>query len=185
MDNEGPDRADFWIPFAVVIYWTRGISLKPNMLAKKQKQFIWPSSTLKLSIWSVACRSRLLGWSIRFWFKISPPTTDSSYKVTYSFWLCVCTRCLSICAPSVVAVVWCNWVLRVITFGVRDTPKTVSRNLKHHWFINYIHDSNSIGWCLFTTMSYGIHTCVWLRRKHGQGKQCEKHKENDVDKHVE
>ena len=50
---------------------------------------------------------------------------DSSYKVTYFFWLCVHTRCLSICAPSFVAVIWCNWALRVIAFGAWNTPQTV------------------------------------------------------------
>ena len=55
---------------------------------------------------------------------------DSSYKVTYFFWLCVCTRCFSIWATPFVAVVWCKWAPRVIAFRAWNTPQIVSRNLK-------------------------------------------------------
>ena len=55
---------------------------------------------------------------------------DSSYKVTYFFWLCVCTRCFSIWATPFVAVVWCKWAPRVIAFRARNMPQIVSRNLK-------------------------------------------------------
>ena len=41
-------------------------------------------------------------------------TQPMHYIGSQIFWLCARTRCLSICAPSFVAVVWCKWALRVI-----------------------------------------------------------------------
>ena len=38
---------------------------------------------------------------------------------------------------------------------------------------------------IYNHVIWHIHTCVRLRRKHDQGKGCEQHKENDVDKQVE
>ena len=97
-------------------------------LAKKCP--VRPSSRLK-SVHLDYRSSLLVSQLLRFWFKSLQSLTaheSSSYKVTYSFWLCVHTRCLSICAPSFVAVVWCKWALQVIAFWVQNTPQTVSRN---------------------------------------------------------
>ena len=41
-------------------------------------------------------------------------THPMHYIGSQIFWLCARTRCLSICATSFVAVVWCKWALRVI-----------------------------------------------------------------------
>ena len=139
MDNAGPDGAILKISLAVVIlqrrkvmrcvqfYWTRGCFSKTEPCFQK-KHSIWPSSGLK-TVDLDYCSSLSVARLVRFWFKSLPPTTDSSYKVIYSFWLCVRTRCLSIYAPSFAAVVWCKWPLRVIAFWARNTPQTVSRNL--------------------------------------------------------
>ena len=132
MDNAGPDGAILKISLAVVILqrWSRevctvllerGLFLK-NQITLPKKCSVRPSSRLKtvdLNYRSSLSVARL----VRFWFKIWPPTTDSSYKVTYFFWLCVRTRCLSICAPSFVAVVWCKWALRVSRFEHGTCPK--------------------------------------------------------------
>ena len=41
-------------------------------------------------------------------------TYPMHYIGSQILWLCARTRCLSICAPSFVPVVWCKWALRVI-----------------------------------------------------------------------
>ena len=135
MDNAGPDGDIFWISFAVVIlrrqkvvrrvqfYWIMGYFSKIERRLQKNAPS-GPRVHWKLSIWTIARRSWLLSWSDfgSKVYKVWPPTRDSSYKVTYSFWLCVCTRYLSICSPSFVALVWCNWELWVTAFGARNTP---------------------------------------------------------------
>ena len=105
-----------------------------NLLSSKtvhtswlKKRSIWPLSTLK-TVHLGYCSSLSVARLVRFWFKNLQSLTDhksSSYKVTYSFWLCVHTRCLTVCAPSFVAVIWCNWALWIIAFGVWNTPQTV------------------------------------------------------------
>ena len=65
-------------------------------------------------------------------------THPMHYIGSQIFWPCVRTRCLSICAPSFVAVVRCKWALRVITFWSRNTPQTISRNLNFQKFLSYI-----------------------------------------------
>ena len=95
------------------------IFLKPNDAYKKKKQKKNSLSVphYKLSIGSIVRRSQLLG-CLDFGskvYKVWPPTRDSSYKVTYSFCLCVHTRCLSLCSIF-------------ITFWARNTSKTVSCN---------------------------------------------------------
>ena len=120
----------------VLFYWTSGCVSKTERCFQKKNRSVWPSSSLKLSIWTIARRSRLLGWSDfgSKVYKIWLPTNDSFYKVTYSFWLCVRTRCFSICAPSFVAIVWCKWALWVIAFWARNTPQTVSLHSKGTYF---------------------------------------------------
>ena len=85
-----------------VMRWVATVLLDKALFLKnwtalaKKKTFIWSSSTLKkLSIWTITCLSWLLSWSDfdSKAYKVWPPTKDSSYKVTYSFWLCVHTRC--------------------------------------------------------------------------------------------
>ena len=169
----------FWISMAVVIYrgkkswamyslyWTRCYFSKTERRLQKNSPS-GPQACYKLSIGSIVHRFRLLSWSDfgSKVYKVWAPTRDSSYKVAYSFWLCVCTRCLSICAPSFVAVVWCKWALRVIVFGARNTPQTVfcnCRNLRKYLFfpicivllrvsqVHFIYNQkdSSIGMCLF------------------------------------
>ena len=66
------------------------------------------------------------------------------YKVTSSFWLCVRTIWVSICAPgSFVHVVYCNLPLRVIALLERGTPPTVSRNLKVKDLVAKQHPTNT------------------------------------------
>ena len=145
MVNAGPDGAILKILLAVVIlqrrkvvrclqfYWTEGCFR--TTLPKKRS--VRPSS--RLNTVDLDYRSSLsVAWLVRLWFKSLQSLTAHNrqfYKVTYFFWLCVRTRCLSICAPSFVAVVWCKWALRVIAFWARNTPQTVSRNLK--WFLRF------------------------------------------------
>ena len=132
MDKAGPDGAILWIWLAVVIL--------RRWKVVRCVQFYWTSKkTLCLALeyvknftGSIVHCFRLLSWS-DFGskdHKVWPPTRDSSYKVTYSFWLCVHTMWPSVCAPSFVVIVWCKWVLRVFAFRVRKTPQIVSRNLK-------------------------------------------------------
>ena len=97
-----------------------------NWTTLPKKRSVGPLSRWKLSIWTIALSCSAGQILVN---KVWLPTTDSSYKVTYFFWLCVRTRCLSICAPSFVAVVWCKWAPRVIVLWVWKTPPTVSRNL--------------------------------------------------------
>ena len=82
------------------------------MLKKQQKKTVDLDHRLSLSVTQL----------VTFWFKRFMPTRDSPR-------LCVHMRCLSICAPLFVALVWCNWALRVIAFGAGNKPQTVSHNL--------------------------------------------------------
>ena len=65
-------------------------------------------------------------------------THPMHYNGSQIFWLCACTRCLSICAPSFLAVVWCKWARRVIALGAWNMPQTVSCNLNFQKFLSYI-----------------------------------------------
>ena len=94
-----------------------------NQTTLPKNRSVRPSSRLK-TVDLDYCLSLSVARLVRFWFKslqkVWPPTTDSSYKVTYFFWLCVRMRCLSICAPSFVALVWCKWAVRVIAFWAAE-----------------------------------------------------------------
>ena len=76
-----------------------------NKQTKKKMLRLALDYVKKLLIWTIARRSRLLSLSDfgSKVYKVWPPLRDRSYMLTCSFWLCVRTRCLSICAPSFVA----------------------------------------------------------------------------------
>ena len=68
---------------------------------------VW-NKTLRLVLEYVEnCRSRVPS-SLSVASKIRPSIKHHSYKVAHSFWLCIRTKCLSVCAPSFVAVVRCD-----------------------------------------------------------------------------
>ena len=144
MNNAGSDGAIFWISFAYVIlqrwkvvrcvqfYWTRGYFSKTERCLQKMLcltlEYI-KSCWSGLSLNALGCSAGQI--LVQKFTKVWPPMRDSSYEVTYSFRLCVCTRCLSICAPSFVAQVWCKWALRVITCWAWNMPQTASITLSH------------------------------------------------------
>ena len=86
----------------------RDLFLNNQTTLAKKTCSVRPSSMLK-TVDLDYCSSLSVAQLVRFWFKVWPATRDSLYMVTHFFWLCVRTRCLSICVPSFVAVVWCNW----------------------------------------------------------------------------
>jgi len=125
----------------------KGLFLKNRpRLAKKRS--IRPSSRLKTV--DLDCRSSLsVARLVRFWFRSLQSLTVHDrqflhYKVTSSFWLCVRTIWVSICAPgSFVHVVYCNLPLRVIALLEHGTPPTVSRNLKVKDLVAKQHPTNT------------------------------------------
>ena len=143
MDNAEPDRGHFLNIVGCcnfteakcremcTVYWTMVYFSK----TERHLQQNAPSGPRVL--WN--CRSRV-SFFVFSWLdawsdfgsnvcKIRPFIKYRSYKVAYSFWLCIRIKCLSICAPSFVAIVRCDWALWDIAFGARTTPRFVSHNL--------------------------------------------------------
>ena len=109
-----------------------GLFLK-NQTMFAAKHSVWPLSMLK-TLNLEYCSSLGVARMLRFWFKSLQNSTvykkKCSYKVAYSFWLCIHMKCLSVCAPSFVAAVRCDCALRVIVFGVQTTPNLYPVTLK-------------------------------------------------------
>ena len=140
MDNAGPDRAILKISNftaaksheVCTVLLDKRLFLK-NWMTLPEKRTIWPLSrfkTINLDYHTSLSVVQL----VRFWFKsYCPRQTVPTRKPFPSGCVHVHTRCLSICAPSFVAIVWCKWALWVIAFWAWNTPQTYPVTLSNQF----------------------------------------------------